>query len=308
MALNPFSLRRSDLQKNGKFVEEHRLYRLWFEFLALSPSYELARRFRKSKGKLTGADKARIPSDLAQVLQIYDAFGDVQTALFKTWWQAHGVELFGITGEPSAVAPIYKMANSEDPDLKKLHYSLKCYLDSTWPAQRKPGAIILAIPLNSTRQKVLKTIKQLLDEHIEAPTPQAKPMFSLATKDLHIKNVIDAMSVLWIRSAKPEWELWKIGVEANISKLYSKKYDAFKSKRTTANYDEFRTLEQMTSRKFKIAVNIAENAARGIFPSQKACPHSVKFDAAEFNHILSAKTAWIKQEKVRILANTAQIK
>jgi len=308
MSPNPFSLQRSDLQKNGKFVEEHRLYRFWFEFLALSPSYELARRFRQSKGKLTAADKARIPSDFTQVLQIYDAFGDVQTTLFKTWWQERGVELFGIAGEPSAVAPIYKIANNLQPDLKKLQHSLNRYLASTWPAQHKPGAIILAIPLNSTRQKVLKTIKQLLDDHIQPPTPQANPRFSLATKDLHIKNVIDAMSVLWIRSAKPEWALWKIGVEANISKLYSKKFDAFKSKRTTANYDEFRTLEQMTSRKFKIAVNITENAARGIFPSQKACPHSVKFDAAEFNHILSAKTAWIKQEKARILASATPLK
>lgn len=304
MAKNPFTLLKSDLRKNGKFVEEHRLYRFWFEFLALSPSYELARRFRINKGRLSRMDKNRLPKDFETVLGIYDAFGDVQTVLFKTWWIERGVELFGIAGEPASVAPIYKIDTSSRLDKPKLEQSLHHYIETTWPAQHNPGALILAIPLNSTRQKVLRTVKKLLDEHIEAAVPQTKPMYSLATKDLHIKNVIDAMSVLWIRSAKPDWELWKIGVEANISKLYSTKFDAFTSKRTAANYEEFRHLEQMTSRKFRIAMNLAENAARGVFPSQNPCPHLVKFDPVEFNQILSAKTAWIKQAKASILAKT----
>ena len=302
MALNPLALHKSDLQKNGKFVEEHRLYRFWFEFLALSPSYELARRYRQNRGKLSKIDKERLPTDFDKVLAIYDAFGDVQKHLFKTWWVDRAVELFGIAGKPSTVVPMYKIAPGKPPDREKLDATLTKYLEITWASQNKPGAIVLAIPLNSTRQKVLKGIKKLLDDHIQEPRPPAKPLFALASKDLHVKNVIDAMSVLWIRSAKPEWELWKIGVEANISKLYSKKFDAFKSKRTAANYDEFRHLEQMTSRKFKVAVNIAENAARGIFPSQSPCPHLVKFDPKEFSQILSEKTAWIKLEKARILA------
>ncbi len=308
MAQNPFALLKSDLQKNGKFVEEHRLYRFWFEFLALSPSYQLARLYRIKRGKLSVTDKQRLPKDFEQVLSIYDDFGDVQQHLFKSWWVERAVELFGIAGSPPAIAPLYKLAPGKEPEQAKLTTAVARYLDHTRPSQNQPGAILLAIPLNITRQKALRDIKQLLDQHIQAPYQVATPRYSLATKDIHIQNVIDAMSVLWIRSARPDWELWKIGVEANISKSYSKKFDAFKSKRTAANYDEFRTLEQMTSRKFKIAVNIAENAARGNFPSQKACPYSVKFDAAEFHHILSAKTAWSRQKKDRILASSAQLK
>jgi len=299
MALNPFSLSKSDLQKNGKFIEEHRLYRFWFEFLALSPSYELARRYRANKGRLSKQDQDRLPKDFDDVLKVYDAFGDVQKSSFHIWWVNRAIELFGISGKPSTLAPLYKIAPSKSPDRAKMNATITKYLDNVWVSQNKPGAIILAIPLDSTRQKVLKSVKQLLDEHLQAPKIPDKPAYALATKDLHIKNVIDAMSVLWIRAAKPEWELWKIGVEANISKLYSKKFDAFKSKRTNANYDEFRTLEQMTSRKFKIAVNIAENAARGIFPSQTPCINLVKFDPLEFQTILTTKTKWIKAEKAK---------
>lgn len=299
MAQNPLTILKSDFQKNGKFVEIHRLYRFWFEFLALSPSYELARRYRAKKGKLSRVDQNRLPDDFEKVLETYDAFGDVQKYLFKTWWVERGVDLFGIQGAPSRTIPIYKFARGSNPDKAKVYSAVTKFLDSTRPNLNKPPSILLAIPLDSTRQKVLKEIKNLLDEHIQNQPVPAKPKYSLAAKDMHVQNVIDAMSVLYIRSARPDWKLWQIGEECNI-----KKNRKGRSPDPEA-FDSLRTLEQMTSRKLKTAAYIAENAARGIFPSQLKPKHFVKFDPVEFNQILSAKTAWIKQEKDRILASVA---
>ena len=294
MEKNQLTMLKSDFQKDGKFVEAHRLYRFWFEFLALSPSYELARRYRSSKGKLSKFDKARIPADFDKVLEIYDAFGDVQKFLFKTWWVDRGIELFGIQGAPSSMVPIYKFAQGSNPDNAKVNAAVFKYLDSTRPAQNKPPAILLAIPLDSTRQKVLKEIKALLDQHIQASPKQAKPKYALATKDTHVQNIIDAMSVLYIRSARPDWKLWQIGEECKIKK--ERKPRSLESD----PIDSMRTLEQMTSRKLKTAKYIAENAARGVFPSQSKPAHYVKFDPIEFNQILTQKTAWIKKEKTKI--------
>ena len=296
MAKNPLAVLKSDFQKDGKFVEIHRLYRFWFEFLALSPSYELARRYRANKGKLSQNDQDRLPADFEKVLEIYDAFGDVQKYLFKTWWVERGVELFGIQGIPSRTVPIYKFSRGSNPDKVKVNASIAKFLDSTRPKQNKPPSILLAIPLDSTRQRVLKEIKALLDDHIQEPPVPAKPKYSLAAKDTHVQNVIDAMSVLYIRSARPDWKLSQIGEECKIKKRRkgrSPDPDAF---------DRLRTLEQMTSRKLKTAAYIAENAARGIFPSQSKPKYFVKFDPVEFSQILSQKTAWIKKEKARILA------
>lgn len=296
MAKNPLAVLKSDFQKNGKFVEVHRLYRFWFEFLALSPSYELARRYRAKKGRLSKADQDRLPADFEKVLEIYDAFGDIQKYLFKTWWVERGVDLFGIQGAPSKTVPIYKFARGSNSDKTKVNEAVAKYLDVTRPKLNKPPAILLAIPIDSTRQKVLKEIKALLDKHIQTPPEPAKPKYGLAAKDTHIQNVIDAMSVLYIRSARPDWKLWQIGEECKIKKNRkgrSPDPDAF---------DSLRTLEQMTSRKLKTATYIAENAARGIFPSQSKPKYSVKLDPVEFSEILSEKTAWINKEKSRILA------
>ena len=298
MIQNPLSVLKSDFQKDGKFVEIHRLYRFWFEFLALSPSYELARRYRAKKGKLSKVDQDRLPVDFEKVLEIFDTFGDVQKYLFKTWLVERGVDLFGIQGAPSKTVPIYKFARGSNPDKVKVYAAVTKFLDSTRPNFNKPPAILLAIPLDSTRQKVLKEIKALLDEHIQDQPVSAKPKYSLATKDTHVQNVIDAMSVLYIRSARPDWKLWQIGEECNIKKNRKGR------SRDPETIDSMRTLEQMTSRKLKTAAYIAENAARGIFPSQAKPKYSVKFDPVEFNQIISEKNAWAKKEKTRILATS----
>lgn len=298
MAKNPLAILKSDFQRDGKFVEVHRLYRFWFEFLALSPSYELARRYRAKKGRLSKVDQDRLPADFERVLEIYDAFGDVQKYLFKTWWVERGVDLFGIQGAPSRTVPIYKFARGSNPDKSKVNASVAKFLDSTRPKLNKPPAILLAIPLDSTRQKVLKEIKALLDEHIQEPPIPAKPKYSLAEKDTHMENVIDAMSVLYIRSARPDWKLWQIGEECKIKKNRKGRSP------DPGAFDSLRTLEQMTSRKLKTAAYIAENAARGVFPSQSKPNYFVKFDPAEFSQIISEKNAWIKKEKSRILATS----
>jgi|GEM_PF-2739104 hypothetical protein len=118
--------------------------------------------------------------------------------------------------------------------------------------------------------------------------------YKLDTKHIHIKNVIDAMSVVWIRAAKPDWELWKVGVESNVSKTHSKKFNVNTTKRNDNNFDDLRNLESMTSRKYKTARHIVENAARGIFPNQSPCEHAVAFDPHEFRDILMACRKWMR--------------
>ncbi|WP_068323982.1 hypothetical protein [Polynucleobacter yangtzensis] len=296
MAKNPLSVLKSDFQKDGKFVEVHHLYRYWFNFLALSPSYELARRYRTKKGCLTKADKDRLPADFEKVLKIYDAFGNVQKYLFKTWWVERGVDLFGIEGAPSTTVPIYKFAGGGKSNKADVNEAVVRYLDVTRPKLNWPPALLLAIPIDSTRQKVLKEVKALLDKHIQAPIAPTKPKYALASKGIHMQNIIDAMSVLYIRSARPDWKLWQIGEECKIKK--DRKSRCISSDAIV----ELRALEQMTSRKLKTATYIAENAARGIFPSQSKPKHFVKFDPVEFHQIISENNAWTKKEKTRILA------
>ena len=86
------------------------------------------------------------------------------------------------------------------------------------------------------------------------------------------------MSVLMIRAARAEYKRWQVGVEAKFSKTYSAKFDMKTTKRTAMNSEELRTLEMMTSRKYRLGKWLAENAARGLFPCQTEPAHAAAFD------------------------------
>ncbi len=294
MALSPLKVRRSDFQREGKYAEMNRLYRLWFEMLGLSPSYELARRYRASNGLLSAEDQGRLPKDFEQVLAVYDDFGDVNQSFFRMWWLERGLDIMGSEGKPPRVKPLAKF-NKSKLDSDQITDTVEQYLKEEWLEQNQPSSLLVSIPLNQTREQILKQVKALLDKHIEPKHIPKPAKYKLDTKNIHVQNVVDAMSVLWIRSAKPDWELWKVGVESKVSKKLSGKFNVKTTKRTDNNFDDLRNLESMTSRKYKIARNIVENAARGIFPCQNPCEHAVAFDPFEFRDILNARRRWMLQ-------------
>lgn len=300
MALNPLAIRNTDFELNGKYAEANGLYLLWFEMLGLSPSYELARRYRASDGKLSSEDQARLPEDFDRVLKVYDDFGDVNHELFRVWWLKRGLELMGSEGRSPKVSVLGKL-DKNNADNKQIPLAVQKFIESEWINQNQPNALIISIPLNQTRQQTLKQVKRLLDKNIEPKHVPVPAKYKLATKNIHIQSVIDSMRVLWIRSAKPDWPLWKVGVQSKISKAHSDKFDVRTTKRNDQNFDDLRSLEMMTSRKYKIARYIVENAARGIFPSQTPCKHAVAFDPVEFQQILKERTSWKKAFKADLL-------
>jgi len=289
------TFRRSDLSRGGMFAEETRFYRLWFELLKLSPSYELARRYRIKKGKLSPADHARLPDDFDRVLAVYDDFGDLQTQHFRPWWLKVGIRLFGSRGTMPKTQLLMKAARDDGLTQEKLD-SVSDYFKGFWQEANQPDVMLIAVPLNFTRQRAMREIKKLYDENIGQKFEPGPAKYMLATKHTHFQSIVDAMSVLFVRAARPDFKLWQVGVEAKISDTYSKMFDSKTGKRSAKYADEIRTLEILTSRKLKLAKFLVENAARGLFPSQTKPAHMVDFDAKEFNAIIRTRNQWTKQE------------
>ena len=84
-------IRARDFVRDDRYAEMQVLYQYWFEYLRVSPSYELARRYRLEK--LSATDKKRLPKDFDQVLKVFDDFGNLQQQLFKPWWVQTGLTL-----------------------------------------------------------------------------------------------------------------------------------------------------------------------------------------------------------------------
>ena len=85
-----------DFRKDGLWATKVGFYLLWMEYLAISPSYELARRWRM--GSLTKDEQQRLPADFDAVLSVYDDLGDVQRTDFRDWWQDRAMAVFGHEG------------------------------------------------------------------------------------------------------------------------------------------------------------------------------------------------------------------
>jgi hypothetical protein len=296
-------MRKHDLSRGGWSADANKLFRLWFEMLALSPSYELAKRYRQQGGRLSKEDKQRLPADFETVLGVFDDFGDVQNLFFREWWIQRGLRLLGHKGDRPESRVLFKVSDSSPIDDTKIRHA-RHFFSTSWLEAHKPNMMVVAVPLNIGRQKALLEVKKLLDKHAAGSFDPPAPQYRLVNKDMHLKSLVDSLSVLYMKAAKPSFKLWQVGVEAGISKTHSKKFDSKTTKRNVNNAEEIRHLEMMTYRKYRYAKHIAENAARGIFPSTAKPQHMVEFLPEEFNKIISAKIRWKKAAILKLQAES----
>ena len=300
-AKTPLTVRAADFRQQSAHARMDVLYGYWFQFLRLSPSYQLAHRVRGG-ARLSSVEKKGMPKDFDRVLEVYDDFGDVQQALFRFWWLDRGLRLMGSPGEPPTVREIAKFGVDSIDPAEDLRAALKLHLQDTWVKQAKPDSLVISIPLNGQRSKILSSVRKLLGEHLLPAKAASKAKYKLEKKKTHLRSLEIALRALWTRALMPDWDLWRIGAETKISPTYSKEIDARAMKKTRDTIAARQMLTIMTSRALFNGLMIAENAARGIFPSNAKCPNALKFDAHEFHRLLKASSAWHKTEKSKVLA------
>lgn len=288
-------IQAKDFVSKDRYAEMQVLYQYWFEYLRLSPSYELARRHRA--GKLSALDKQRLPKDFDLVLRVFDDFGNLQQQLFKPWWINTGLALMGTpTKRPSAKSISKLTINKEKQNVLE---NVEKFICNDWAEIGQPDTLLLAIPLNIKRSRLITEITQILSDSISNKPMQAKAQYQLLQKKTHLQTLKMGIKTLWLRSLHPDNELWRIGAEAGVSKTYSNEVDSKAIKKTILTSQARQTLTIVTSRALLNANMVAENAARGIFPSNTKHPYAVKFNADEFHQVLAKQTAWAKQEKAK---------
>ena len=297
----PWSARSADFNKPGLHTRMHRGYMMFFEFLRLSPSYELARKARQEG--LTAEDQAQLPPDFDRVLTTFDLFGDVQKILFRSWWIKRGLKAFGNPYNKPKVHSLKYLPSVQDIGLADCIDEVDSYLSDTRREEGLNPALLVSIPLGRRKGEVLKQIAKLLDEYSETDTSEMnKPLISFAAKRIHINKLVTSYSVLLFRAAKPKWELWRLGASANVSKTYSPMLDAMAPKKIADpnNVADRQLMAKITYRAIKKAEAIAENAARGKFPSDTPV-HQAPFDYPKIAAIISKKNQWERKERSRLM-------
>lgn len=296
----PWVTRKQDFSKPGWHTEPSLGYQLMFEFLRLSPSYELAR--KANQEGLTEDDKNRLPMDFDQVLATYKLFGNVQRMLNRAWWLKRGIKIFGNPYTKPKTQLLYNLEAGIDVGASNVVASLSSYLNDTRRSEGLGATLLVAIPLGLRRSEIHKQIDLLIGATDEVESEaDLKPLITLMGKRLRTKVLFNGLRLLWFRAAKPKWEYWRLGAKAQISKTYSNTLDSSAAKKTDdsgVRYDR----EMMTRITYRALVkyeNIAENAARGRFPSD-APVDKVDFDYLKLRKIILQKNAWEKQERIQI--------
>ncbi len=302
--LKPWDVRGSDFSRQGWHTKPTAAYMLLFEFLRLSPSYELAR-VHRTQG-LTNEQKKTLPADFKQVLKIYDRLGDVQTTMFRRWWQTRGLRAFGNPYSRPKVHQISLLEEGQDISPTEVSNDLGLFLNVTRPEEGSTKSILVSIPVGGRRSDVLRQINKLLEQHkppkVATPKPPTEQL-QLMGKRFHGMAIFSGVRLLWLKAAKPKWENWRLGTLAKLSPSYADvlNYNNPRKPATSIELDDRITMGKITSRALKRFEYIAENAARGKFPCATPIECS-PFDYPELAKRIKQTMHWQNTEKARIKA------
>ncbi len=296
----PWKLRGSDFNGAGWSTRPTIGYELFFEFLRLSPSYELAR--KASEEGLTAQEKKALPSDFREVQKTYAMLGNVQTTLYRQWWLKRGLRTFGNPHKRPAVHQIAELKGGIDVAASSVLDDLDQLLSITRRDEGLGPALLLSVPLGQRKSDVLRQFSRLLDKYAEVSGTTQPPKLKLMGQRLRAKVLFSGIRLLWLKAAKPKWELWRLGAKVGLSKTYSEVLDVA-APRKVKDEIEMHDREMMSKITYRALVKfeaIAENAARGRFPSD-APVEQTPFDYPALARRMQRKNAWEDKEKARLL-------
>ncbi len=223
---------------------------VFVEFLLASPSYQLAHKFRTVG--LSKDEKRMEPKDFKKVLEVYDACGDIANLGFETWWESIGsFQLRSHAPKEQLIVYPVDLSLRADTLVRQFQDFVKAA-----KATKKLPAPAIHIVTNKVRTSALHAKAALIYEKGRA--------------ELRRKTRIENWRLAVITGLKSKWSQ---GLEES-------------NKKTKDNMEARVFLGALVSKHFKEALYLAENAARGIFPSIEPIETGLEFDYTESYRLL----------------------
>jgi hypothetical protein len=297
----PWKLRASDFNQPGWHTRPTVAYELMFEYLRLSPSYELAR--KANQEGLSDEDKKNLPADFDKVLKTYKLLGDVQKILFRYWWVERGLRIFGNPYKKPKVHLISDIQNGKELTARDVASDLDIYLQGARTEEGLERTLLIALPVGLKKTEYKKQIEKILAE-LKDETKEAESKIRLHGQRLRAPVLFKGLRLLWFKAAKPKWAAWRLGAHSRFSDSYSKELDVTNTRRldreSTEIYDRL-MMTKITTRALKKYEAIAENAARGKFPCEDPV-EQLDFNYPALAKRIKAKNKWEANAKKKLKA------
>lgn len=276
LILEPWRIPDGEFKPDNFHYGHSKPYRLWFEYLRLSPTYWLAHKHcTKYKGGLTDDEKKNLPQDFDEVIKTYEHFGNVYQPLFRIWWINTGTRLFGAPKKPIAVTSLIKILQHTQKTEQECQSALNHYVHSQSDYYGRHGFMVLAIPLTGKRSDLIKEVSQLILEEDLKPiqhinhgvNDKETSTYKLYGLRFRYEAAKVGLRLLWTRSQYRDLEPWQIGSLANISKIH-RFPDINAPPKNESERKNRIVLGSLTNRKLRASIWMMENAARGRFSCQ----------------------------------------
>lgn len=253
-----FVIQGANFSQTGIHAAPDWRYELLVDYLKLSPSYRLA-----CSGGYAELKPSQLPKDWGQVMATFSDFGNVHKIRESEWWTSVGRHQFGIKAAKSETFVLGASANElvSDANLEVAR--------QRWSDMAKPDSLVIAIPTNQNVRAVLKQIREILQAaEFSGSAAPIKPKYTLLPSKL--REFTLAHGVTALKAYKSGAPLWKIGYSLGLSEASCRDVDAGTEIALAKSY-----LSILASKLIHKAELIAENAARGRFPSDKSFPEAI---------------------------------
>lgn len=240
-----------------------------FEYLQLSRSYRIA--LTVISGQLHRDLALQEVPDIDVVIKVATDFGDVKCLNFKDWWDDKGLLLFGDRGIkpeariilelPAVFAGVPHMLQKAAFNFYPKHMSHTVH-----------GNVYVEIPKSLTRAELIKFVGNL-HKKIQHESRSFKPTPKYALTKSKVNDQTLDLGLEFLRLyMDTDLSMWRIASKIGLSKTLSDQVDPDAKRQPQTSLPITRSLDVMASKLKNKAIALAENAARGIFPSTAPLP------------------------------------
>lgn len=269
-----FELQGSSWEESGLFATSDWRYEALVDYLKLSPSYKLVCEWARKGQK---AIPANAPKDWKQLVKTYEDFGDVWRIPESRWWDSRGKALFGIK---AAKAQTFVIGYSDSVHL--INTKKAAQPQKTWQDMANPECLVIAIPTNQTKQIALKQISAIVraSDFVSTKPRLIKPKYELIRSKLSEPTI--KLGTIALQMYQMGLPLWDIGNRLKLSLAHHIQLNSHDQPSLhELNLSEKRVrLGILASKLIAKAALIAENAARGAYPTDAPCRHAMKHKSA----------------------------
>lgn len=267
--MHPKATATSRARYEAAVAADWRFFNL-FRFLRASRSYLIAHRLHE--GQLLAALEPK-GAHFSAIKAVYTDLQSVYGRSFASWWDDRGQYMFGVAVEPE-IEIFAHLALYDDPDgdvLAGILDRISEYLIWERPSLASPPVALMAVPLVPNRGAMLRALNDLLTDAFEAVSKSGKlSRWTMETNRIRQSTVEATWETLCHWAAFPDDQLWRVHHRASLYRR--KKRAKGKVDDRLPPVDDREDMASSTSRVLRRAYLLAENAARGRFPSFKRLP------------------------------------